>query len=296
MPLFSHILVEILVFAAVAWGVWVIVPLLAAFGLERSAGKYIKNEAASYDPIYRFTTPERLAQTCWGVALLVGGVTVTILLLAGVENPAGIALMGVLTGLVAFQIPRLVINARIKRRNEEFHRRLVDVTLGLANGLRAGAALPQALEAITRDVGGPVGEEFSLLLQEYRYGSVELGECLERLGKRMPGEDLQLLITAVRLTVQSGGSLAEVLEKITNTIRQRVEFQERLRTLTAQGRFEAIAMGSAPLVAFGLLYLVDADMMKPLVTTEKGWMALGIVVVMEFIGFLWIRKIVTIEA
>jgi tight adherence protein B len=135
-----------------------------------------------------------------------------------------------------------------------------------------------------------------LLLQEYKFGSVELGECLERLGKRMPGEDLQLLITAVKLTIQSGGSLAEVLEKITNTIRQRVEFQERLRTLTAQGRFEAIAMGSAPLVAFGLLYLVDPNMMKPLVTTQMGWMALGIVVVMEFIGFLWIRKIVTIEA
>ena len=288
--------VEVLVFAAVAWGVWVIVPLLAAFGLERSAGKYIKDDAASFDPLYRFTTPDRLAQTSWGVALLVGGLMMTVLMLAGVNHPAAIALGGVLLGFVAFQIPRLVINARIKRRNEQFHRRLVDVTLGLANGLRAGAALPQALEAVTRDIGGPVGEEFSLLLQEYKFGSVELGECLERLGKRMPGEDLQLLITAVKLTIQSGGSLAEVLEKITNTIRQRVEFQERLRTLTAQGRFEAIAMGSAPLVAFGLLYLVDPNMMKPLVTTQMGWMALGIVVVMEFIGFLWIRKIVTIEA
>ncbi len=216
--------------------------------------------------------------------------------ITGIENPAGIALAGVLVGLIAFQFPRLIIKSRIQRRNEQFHRRLVDVTLGLANGLRAGAALPQALEAVTRDIGGPVGEEFSLLLQEYRFGNVELGECLERLGRRMPGEDLQLLVTAVKLTVQSGGSLAEVLEKITNTIRQRVEFQERLRTLTAQGRFEAIAMGSAPLVAFALLYLVDANMMKPLVTTEKGWLALGVVVVMETIGFFWIRKIVTIEA
>ena len=296
MPTPSQLLVEVLVFAAVAWGVWVIVPLLAAIGLERSAGKYVKHEEAAYDPLYRFTTPQRLAQTCWGVALLVGGLMHTVLLLAGVENAPVIAIIGLAAGLIAFQIPRLVIKNRIKNRNEIFHRRLVDVTLGLANGLRAGAALPQALEAVTRDIGGPVGEEFSLLLQEYRFGSIELGECLERLGKRMPGEDLQLLITAVKLTVQSGGSLAEVLEKITNTIRQRVEFQERLRTLTAQGRFEAIAMGSAPLAAFGLLYLVDPTMMKPLVTTSSGWMALGVVAVMETIGFLWIRKIVTIEA
>jgi tight adherence protein B len=292
----NQIMVEVLVFAAVAWCVWVVVPLLAAMGLERLAGKYVISEGASFDPLYRFTTPERLAQTCWGVGMLAGGVVVTLLLSVGVENPVWFVLAGILGGTLAFQAPRLVIKSRIRRRNELFHRRLVDVTLGLSNGLRAGAALPQAIEAVTRDIGGPVGEEFSVLLQEYRYGSVELRECLERLGKRMPGEDLQLLITAVKLTIQSGGSLAEVLEKITNTIRQRVEFQERLRTLTAQGRFEALAMGGAPMVAFGILYLVDPGLMKPLVTTQTGWMALGAVAVMETIGSLWIRRIVNIEA
>ena len=292
----SEIAIEALVFAAVAWGVWVVVPLLAAAGLERSAGKYVNAEGASYDPLYRFTTPERLAQTSWGTALLVAGLVLTLLLFAGVESVLGFVLAGGVSGLIAFQVPWLVINARIRKRNELFHRRLVDVTLGLSNGLRAGAALPQAMEAVTRDIGGPVGEEFSLLLHEYRIGGVELAECLERLGKRMPGEDLQLLITAVKLTIQSGGSLAEVLEKITNTVRQRVEFQQRLKTLTAQGRFEALAMGLAPMVAFGLLYLIDPELMKPLVTTEIGLTMMGVVVVMETIGFLWIRRIVNIEA
>ncbi|MEI8039865.1 MAG: type II secretion system F family protein [Verrucomicrobiota bacterium] len=291
----GQIAVEVVVFAAVAWGVWVVVPLLAAVGLEQSTGKYIKSEGAAFDPLYRFTTPDRLAQASWGVGLLFGGLAVTVLLMAGVENPVGLVLAGLVGGIIAFRIPRALINGRIKRRNELFQRRLVDVTLGLANGLRAGAALPQALSAVTGDVGGPVGEEFSVLLQEYHYG-VDLSECLERLGKRMPGEDLQLLITAVKLTLQSGGSLAEVLDKITNTIRQRVEFQERLKTLTAQGRFEAIAMASAPLVAFLLLYAIQPSLMQPLVATQGGWMALGVVAVMETIGFLWIRKIVNVEA
>jgi tight adherence protein B len=292
----NQFIVEALVFAAVAWGVWVVVPLLAAVGLERSAWKYVKAEGASYDPLYRFTTPERLAQTSWGVALLVAGLVLTLLLFAGVENVAGYVVAGILSGMAAFQVPRLIINASIRKRNELFHRRLLDVTLGLSNGLRAGAALPQAMEAVTRDIGGPVGEEFSLLIHEYRFGSVELSECLDRLGKRMPGEDLQLLITAVKLTVQSGGSLAEVLEKITNTVRQRVEFQERLKTLTAQGRFEALAMGMAPLVAFGLLYTIDPELMKPMITTQTGLTAMGIVLLMETMGFLWIRRIVTVEA
>jgi tight adherence protein B len=112
----------------------------------------------------------------------------------------------------------------------------------------------------------------------------------------MPGEDLQLLITAVRLTVQSGGSLAEVLDKISNTIRQRVEFHEKLQTMTAQGRFEAIAMASAPAVAFVILYMIDPALMKPLITTTGGWIAVGIVATLETIGFLWISRIVKVEA
>ena len=288
-------LTEALVFGAVAWAVWVIAPLLVAAGLERSTGKYVTAQEAAFDPLYRFTTPERLLQACWGVAILCGGAGVAFLLFAGVDSMSLLLGAWVLVGTVAFQVPRLIVKGRIRRRNELFHRRLVDVTLGLASGLRAGAALPQTLQAITRDLGGPVGEEFAMLLHEHQWGNVALPECLARLGKRMPGEDLQLLITAVKLTLDSGGSLAEVLEKITFLIRQRVEFHERLQTLTAQGRFEAIAMASAPAVAFGLLYLVDHDLMMPLVTTRSGWLALAVVFVMETIGFLWIRRIVNVE-
>jgi tight adherence protein B len=150
------------------------------------------------------------------------------------------------------------------------------------------------LELVARDIGGPVGEEFNLLLREYHLG-VDLTEGLNRLCRRMPGEDLQLLVTAVRLTLQSGGSLADVLDKITDTIRQRTEFQERLYTLTAQGRFEAVAMALAPAAAFGILYLIDSDLMRPLVTTQVGWTALGVVATLEVIGFYFINRIVKVE-
>ncbi len=290
------VLVELLVFSAVSWGVYVVVPLLAAAGLERSAGKYVRGDGRAFDPIYRFTTPERLAQISWGVALLAGGVAISGLLSLSVANPVALVLLGLIAGAVAFRVPGLLLQSKIKSRNETFQRRLLDVTLGLANGLKSGAAPVQALLAVTRDIGGPVGEEFSLLLHEHRHFGIALPECLERLGRRMPGEDLQLLITAMRLTLNSGGGLAEMLLKITDTIRHRVEFHEKLHTLTAQGRFESIAMASAPLVAFLILYLIDPTLMKPLVTTQVGGIALGIVVVMETLGFLWIRRILTIEA
>jgi tight adherence protein B len=199
-----------------------------------------------------------------------------------------------LMGILCYQIPRLWLRSRIRRRNAAFEARLVDLTLGLANGLRSGAALPQSIELVSRDIGGPMTEEFNLVLHEYRLG-IDLAESLSRLSERMPGEDLGLLVTAVRLTLQSGGSLAEVLEKITDTIRQRTEFHQRLRTMTAQGRFEAIAMAFSPLLTFLILFYLDPDLMRPMVTTTAGWCAVGVVLLMETIGFLIINKIVTIK-
>ena len=273
----------------------VITPLLAVVGLERTTGGYVNADRAALDPLYRFTTPERLLQTSWSLALLGGGLMVIVLVCAGVDNTLVLILLGLILGAISFQLPRVVVNRQIQRRNQIFQARLVDVTVGLANGLRAGVALSQGLEAIIKDIGGPVGEEFNVLLKENHLGT-DLSECLLRLGKRMPGEDLQLLITAIRLTLQSGGSLAEVLDKITNTIRQRVEFHEKLRTMTAQGRFEAIAMSAAPLVAFLVIYCIDPALMKPLVTTTRGWIAISVVLVLEIIGFLWINRIVNVEA
>ena len=89
--------------------------------------------------------------------------------------------------------------------------------------------------------------------------------------------------------------MADVLDHMTETIRQRVAFQEKLATLTAQGRFESIAIALMPLAAFVILYLLDPDLMSPLVTTGAGWCALGIAATLETLGFLIIRKIMSVE-
>ena len=291
----TDILVLALVFAATTWGVWVVTPLLAQLGLERSAGKYVRADGVKQlSPLYRFTTPERLSQACWSAALLGGGTVAAVLIAANVLNPYLLAGACLLAGVLCFHIPNKWLQGRIKKRQRLFDARLTDLTLGLANGLRAGSALPQSLEIVSRDMGGPMTEELLLVLHEYRLG-VDLPESLTRLCERMPGEDLSLLVTAIRLTMQSGGSLAEVLDRITDTIRQRTDFHDRLMTMTAQGRFEAIAMAAAPLVAFAILFFLDRELMQPLVQTKIGWCAIGVVAVLETVGFLVINKIVTID-
>ncbi len=286
-------LVLLLVFTAVALGVWVIVPLLVDAGMWRAEAAGTLVSPASV-PMGRVVDPRRLLQMCWSAAVLSGGIFGAVLLATGLAEGVGALVGAVLVAFLGYQMPKAWARRRLATRQLLFDAKLMDLTLGLSNGLRAGASLPQTLELVARDIGGVVGEEFALVLHEYRLG-VDLPEALNRLCKRMPNEDLTLLISAVRLTMQAGGSLAEVLDKITATIRERTSFQEKLRTMTAQGKFEAIAMAAAPVVAFLLLFWIDPELMRPLIATKPGWCALGAVALLETIGFAIINRIVTIR-
>ena len=183
---------------------------------------------------------------------------------------------------------------KLLRRKELFESQILDFAMGLANGMRSGLALGQALEMYAKRCAPPMSDELKQMIQEYRLG-VDLPEAFERLQKRMPCEDLHLLTTTVTLTTKSGGSLVEVLEKMVATIRSRTEFQERLKNMTAQGKYEALAISCAPAAAFVILYLVDSDLMKPLVTTGTGWLAVGGATVLVTIGYFVLKKIITVE-
>lgn len=198
------------------------------------------------------------------------------------------------TGVGSWLGPRWMGIWRARKRRLAFEAKILDLTMGLANAMKAGMALPQALEKVGEQMGGVMRDELSVTLREYRLG-MGIVDAMARLYERMPCEDMRLLTSAIRLTSQTGGSLVDVLTQMVDTIRNRVEFQQKLRTLTAQGKFEAIAMASAPLAAFLLLYFCQPGLMKPLVTTVTGWCAIGAALTLEVIGYFVIRKIVTIE-
>lgn len=198
------------------------------------------------------------------------------------------------TGVGSWLGPRWLGVWRARKRRLAFEAKILDLTMGLANAMKAGMALPQALEKVGEQMGGVMKEELSVTLREYRLG-MGIVDAMERLRGRMPCEDMRLLTSAIRLTSQTGGSLVDVLTQMVDTIRNRVEFQQKLRTLTAQGKFEALAMASAPLAAFVLLYFCQPGLMMPLVTTVTGWCAIAAALTLEVIGYIIIRKIVTIE-
>ncbi|MBQ6351984.1 MAG: type II secretion system F family protein [Lentisphaeria bacterium] len=216
-----------------------------------------------------------------------------ILLMSGVSVWA-MPFLAAMAGAAAFALPYLYYKKKVEKRNAEFRARLLDVILGLNNGMRSGVALPQALEVVGRDIGGVMQEEIAMTLYEYRLG-IDLTEALIRLEKRMPDDNLKLFVTAVGISQQTGGSLADIMDKLIETIRQRSVMEDKINTLTAQGKFESIVMSCAPLMAFVILYLLDRQLMAPLVTTVLGWGAICVVLMLETVGYLFIRKIVKVE-
>ena len=277
---------------AVALIVWTVVRQIQRFGRER--GERLDAVDRGANSIYHFISREGLLQLRLEVGVTTAGVFAALLVFFRAGGPLVWTLVSLAIGGVASFLPLLYYLRKARNRAAEFSEQMLDLSLGLANGLKSGQALPQALEVFSRNCPDPMREELAVVLREHRLG-VELPVALDRMQSRLPGEDLQLLCVAIRLTVKSGGSLAEVLQKITNLIRNRMEFRRRLSALTAQGRFEALAMSLAPLAAFVLLFLADRELMIPLVTTGIGWTAIGGVVVLETVGYFVIRKIISID-
>ena len=292
-----HIIVYILVFSAV------LLVTAVCFQVFISYGRYRKEtldsqvaDAANVDgnPLERFVSAGRLFQIRLMFALIPALIVPTIFGFSGMTNVGVLLLLACVLGFAGWKAPMMYYGGLVEKRRAAVEDKILDLTAGLSNGLRAGMALPQALERVTDQIPGPIHEELRTVLREYRLGK-DLVEALLRMYGRVPCEDLRLLASAIKLTLQSGGSLVEVLAEMVVMIRGRRDFQDKLKTLTAQGRFESIVMAATPIFAFAILYFVNPELMLPLVKTTTGWMAISASLFLEVIGFLVIKKIVTIE-
>ena len=287
--------VYLLVLAAVAMLIYILITLIQSFSLEHADRKIKEDRSEGVaNNIYYFINRTTLQQIQLSAGILLSGALISILIFCQVYEPLIIVPAAALLFAAGMAAPWLYFSGKARKRAEQFENSILDLSLGLTSGLRAGQALPQALEVFSRRCEEPLKEELMIVIREYRLG-LELSEALQRMYNRIPCEDLQLLIVSIRLTSQSGGSMAEVLEKITWMIRGRTEFHQKLRALTAQGRFEALAMSLAPLVAFILLFFINNDLMLPMIRTLIGWCAIGVMLTLEVIGYFVIRAIVDIK-
>jgi tight adherence protein B len=212
-----------------------------------------------------------------------------------------IALFGVLIGM---QIPKFYINFSANKRMRAFDNQLSDTLNLWVNALRSGYSVLQGMEAIATELPPPVSREFERVVQEVRLG-LGLEEALANMYRRVPSEDLDLIITAVNIQREVGGNLAEILDTISYTIRERVRIKGEIRSLTAQGRISGWVVGLLPLALAGLLYVINKPYMSQLWAKDKpwvlpgvlpcGWVVVGTGLFMMGMGVLAITKIVDIE-
>ncbi len=280
----------ILIFTASMMFCFILIHMGAKYLLE----KLELNANPRYEVLRRFIPPEKLLLARIFAALITGCCMFLLQLAFGVEQMKIAVPVACGFGIAAYFFVYWLYLQKLRKRQEAFESKILDFTMGLSNGLRSGLALGQSIESVAKRIDGPMQEELNTLLREYRLG-VDLPEAFARMYKRIPCEDLHLLVTTISLTTKSGGSLSEVLEEMVVTIRTRTEFQERLKNMTAQGRFEAISIALSPVAAFVLLYFIDPVLMSPLVTTGTGWLAVAGATALVSIGYYILKKIITIE-
>ena len=216
----------------------------------------------------------------------------------------GAALMGVVGFLFGLRLPRMYINYAANRRMSTFNNQLGDTLNLWVNALRSGYSVLQAMESIATEMPPPVSREFERVVQEVRLG-LGLEQTLANMYRRVPSEDLDLVITAVNIQREVGGNLAEVLDTISYTIRERVRIKGEINTLTAQGRISGWIISLLPVGLGGVLYLMNPEYVSELWVLEKpwifepvfpcGWLVIGLGAILIGIGAMAIRKIVDIE-
>ena len=229
------------------------------------------------------------------------GIPAAMLLISPILPALGNPLFLLIGAFIGFMLPRFWLGRRKAGRLGAFNKLLPDTITLIANALRAGSSFLQAIELVVRESRPPISTEFGRVIREVNLG-LPFDQALENMVRRVRSDDLELMATAISIQHQVGGNLAEILDSIAYTIRERVRIQGEIRTLTAQQRLSGYVVGFLPIGLAGFLFIAAPGFMKPMFDNPPEILGLpaGVVILifggfMMFMGFVFIRKIVDIE-
>jgi tight adherence protein B len=211
-----------------------------------------------------------------------------------VDYRTGSLILSVLIGVLLGAAPFAFVLHRRNQRFKKFEQYLPEALDLMVSGLRAGHSLNAALGLVAREAPDPIGMEFRTCFEEQNYG-LELRTAMDNLVTRMPLQDLRIVSTAILIQKESGGNLAEVLDKAAQVIRERFRLRRQVRVHTAQGRMTGWVLSFLPLVLGFALYLVNPKTMSTLWTNPVGLKLVYVASGMMVLGALVIRKIVNME-
>lgn len=191
-------------------------------------------------------------------------------------------------------VPFLLLNIRTGRRLRRFHEQLPDTLQLISGSLKAGYSYNQAISMVVDETGPPMSEEFKRVLSEIRMGLPER-KALENMAVRIDSEHFNWVIMAVNVQREVGGNLAEVMEIIADTIRERAKVLNQINALTAEGKLSAYILIALPIILAIYLSFINREYMSLLVTTGIGYVMIGMGVVLMIVGIIWILRVIRVE-
>ncbi len=224
------------------------------------------------------------------VALVLGVIIGMVLFRDGALAVFGVV-VGAIFGLV---FPAVLLRALAKRRAGRFERQMPDILMLVASSLSTGFSLPQALDAVARDVAEPASKEFARVMAETRIGA-DVEDAIERMALRMDSDNMRWTAMAIRIQRQVGGNLAETLRTTAATLREREYLHRHVRALSAEGRLSGYILVALPIALFIYEVNVNRAYISLLWTTTLGWIMIGGSLLLMTIGIIWMTKAIKVE-
>ncbi|MCI6272928.1 MAG: type II secretion system F family protein [Erysipelotrichaceae bacterium] len=206
----------------------------------------------------------------------------------------GFGAMTLLVMLLGFISPLLILNISKRRRIAKFSVQLNDALIIIGNSLRTGFTFRHALARVSEDLPDPISEELRRVIREVNYGA-KLEDSLGALANRMNSKELNMINSAVIIQQRTGGNLAEIIDKVSLTISDRIKMKNQIKTLTAQGKTSGIIMALIPVAILLSLFFMSPDYIMVFFTTQIGISIFAFSIFWEFIGFMFIKKLVDIK-
>jgi tight adherence protein B len=208
--------------------------------------------------------------------------------------PLGGLIQMILFGIIGYLLPGFYVKYRVNKRLKAFNNQLGDTLTLLSNAIKAGYSFAQAIDTVAKNGVPPIADEFSRAVREMNLGGSP-DEALQNITKRIASADFDLVATAYSIHRTVGGNLAEILDNIAYTIRERVRIKGEIATLTAQARASGTLITFLPLVLAAFMYFVTPTYFRPMFESIYGWAMIVFGIFMIFIGNLIIRRVVAIE-
>jgi tight adherence protein B len=208
--------------------------------------------------------------------------------------PLGGLIQTIVFGIIGYLLPSFYVKYRINKRLKAFNNQLGDTLTLLSNAIKAGYSFAQAIDTVAKNAVAPISDEFGRAVREMNLGGSP-DEALQNITKRIVSADFDLVATAYSIHRTVGGNLAEILDNIAYTIRERVRIKGEIATLTAQARASGTLITFLPIVLAAFMYFVTPTYFRPMFDSVVGWILLVIGGFMIFVGNLIIKRVVAIE-